>query len=109
MVLPEIEEEVDDASGRRASKLSLTSLLLDSTNLVTGISNPSIGNTQTNNRRSLPDGGVSSSYNQINERKNTKADQLNYHPGSWRNGSGPTQTEGGNGFHTTGPSGLIKY
>ena len=28
MVLPEIEEEVDDPSGRRASKLSLTSLLL---------------------------------------------------------------------------------
>lgn len=58
--------------------------------------------------RSLPDGGVSSSYNQINERKNTKADQLNYHPGSWRNGSGPTQTEGGNGFHTTGPSGTTR-
>ena len=28
MVLPEIEEEADDPSGRRASKLSLTSLLL---------------------------------------------------------------------------------
>ena len=28
MVLPEIEEEAEDPSGRRASKLSLTSLLL---------------------------------------------------------------------------------
>ena len=54
--------------------------------------------------RSLPDGGVSSSYNQINERKNPKSD-LNYHPGSWRNGTGPNSTEGGNGFHQTGPSG----
>ena len=58
--------------------------------------------------RSLPDGGVSSSYNQINERRTPKSDQMNYHPGSWRNGSGPAPSEGGNGFHQTGPSGTTR-
>ena len=58
--------------------------------------------------RSLPDGGVSSSYNTLNERRNPKSDQLNYHPGSWRNGTGPNSTEGGNGFHQTGPSGTTR-
>ena len=58
--------------------------------------------------RSLPDGGVSSSYNQINERRTPKSDQLNYHPGSWRNGTGTAPSEGGNGFHQSGPSGTTR-
>ena len=37
MVLPEIEEEAEDPSGRRASKLSLTSLLLGNYYLIWAI------------------------------------------------------------------------
>ena len=56
--------------------------------------------------RSLPDGGAS--YNQISERRTPKSETMPYHPGSWRNGSGPKPNEGGNGFHQTGPSGTIR-
>lgn len=93
MVLPEIEEEGEDLN-QRHSKLSLTSLLLESTHIVTSASigmNPSMNYP----RSSLVDGlgphdnlGSQGGYDRSPVPRH-------YQPGAWRNVNGPqNQTSG---------------
>jgi len=100
MVLPEIEEEDEDLN-QRHSKLSLTSLLLESTQVVTSAS-MGLGTIVQNPRR-LPEGGngVMTHTPTPDVYDNTGSTPLPqgtraFHGVSWRNGTQSPQSVGSN-------------
>lgn len=108
MVLPEIEEEDEDLN-QRHSKLSLTSLLLESTQVVTG--SVGLGTNQNSSRINVESGNGILPHTPTPDMYETSTTPLPqgtraFHGASWRNG---THTPSSSTTPSIYPPGQMRY